>query len=79
VGLSPRLFKFARQWGDTRALWREAVQGYVSDVQSGAFPSAENAWAMPAEELSRWQGGSDDASYSKGEASVPPHLDEQPF
>lgn len=78
VGLSPRLFKFARQWGDTRGLWREAVQGYVAEVQSGTFPTAENSWAMTADELERWQSSQQDRA-AEVEGLVPPLLDEQPF
>lgn len=76
VGLSPKTFKLAKAWANTRELWLSAAQGYVSEAQSGSFPTAENSWNMPGDELERFVP-------SQQEESMPPldvePLNEQPF
>ena len=34
---------FARAWGDVRGEMRRAVEGFVADVESGAFPGEEHS------------------------------------
>jgi 3-methyl-2-oxobutanoate hydroxymethyltransferase len=38
--------KFVRKYADTRSLWLNALQRYVGDVQSGAFPSAAESYHL---------------------------------
>ena len=68
VGLTPRPLRLARSWADTAQLWREAVGGYVGEVQTRSFPAPENGWEMDETELRAWKESSREAP-----------LDEQPF
>ncbi|RYX82699.1 3-methyl-2-oxobutanoate hydroxymethyltransferase [bacterium] len=55
VGISAKSLKMARAYAQTRQLWTEALQEYKSDVESKAFPTADNGWVMDPEELKLWQ------------------------
>ena len=39
--------KFVRQYGDAAALFRSAIEGYVRDVDSHAFPSEAESYHLP--------------------------------
>ncbi|MGC2639544.1 MAG: 3-methyl-2-oxobutanoate hydroxymethyltransferase [Acidobacteriaceae bacterium] len=39
--------KFARQYGDAAALFREAIEGYRRDVEQRAFPSDDESYHLP--------------------------------
>lgn len=41
--------KFVRQYADIGAMAVDAVSRYAADVRSGAFPSAEESYALPGE------------------------------
>jgi 3-methyl-2-oxobutanoate hydroxymethyltransferase len=38
--------KFVRQYADTHALWLQALQNYIRDVQSGEFPNEEESYHL---------------------------------
>jgi 3-methyl-2-oxobutanoate hydroxymethyltransferase len=38
--------KFVRKYADTRALWLEALQRYIGDVQSGEFPNEQESYHL---------------------------------
>src|SRR5437588_2477697 len=46
LGLSPRVPKFVRRYGDLGPAIEAAVQGYASDVRSRAFPGPEHTYEM---------------------------------
>lgn len=76
VGLSPKTFKLAKAWANTRELWLGAAQGYIAETQNGAFPTAENSWNMSGEELEKY------VPAPQEEATLPldvEPLNEQPF
>jgi 3-methyl-2-oxobutanoate hydroxymethyltransferase len=51
VGLYDRLApKFAKRYADLATPLRAAVEAYRGEVESGAFPGREHAYAMPEEE-----------------------------
>ncbi len=68
VGLTPQMFRFAKNFADTAHLWHEAIGAYVSQVQTREFPTPQHAWEMSEEELKVWENIAD----------LEP-LDEQPF
>ncbi len=41
--------KFVRQYGDAAGIIRRALESYKVDVESGAFPSDEESYHLPAE------------------------------
>jgi 3-methyl-2-oxobutanoate hydroxymethyltransferase len=41
--------KFVRQYADASALFRSAIEGYVRDVQSHAFPNESESYHLPKE------------------------------
>jgi 3-methyl-2-oxobutanoate hydroxymethyltransferase len=47
-GTSPR---FAKRYADVAGEIRRALEAYVAEVQSGAFPEQQHTYAMPEEEL----------------------------
>lgn len=52
LGISPKTFKMAKAYAQTRQLWTEALQNYKREVEDKAFPTHENSWAMDARESS---------------------------
>jgi 3-methyl-2-oxobutanoate hydroxymethyltransferase len=48
LGLSPRVPKFVRRYGELGPSIEAAVSGYAADVRSRAFPGPENVYAMKA-------------------------------
>jgi len=44
IGLSGESFKLSKQYTDVDSEIRSAVESYVADVESGTFPTAENAF-----------------------------------
>ena len=46
LGLSQRVPKFVKQFGEIGAAIGDAIRLYAEDVRSGAFPGAEHAYAM---------------------------------
>jgi 3-methyl-2-oxobutanoate hydroxymethyltransferase len=51
-GRAPR---FVKQYADIAAAIRRALESYVADVRSGAFPEEQHTYAMPEEELRLFQ------------------------
>ncbi|HWW49757.1 MAG TPA: 3-methyl-2-oxobutanoate hydroxymethyltransferase [Xanthobacteraceae bacterium] len=46
LGLSERVPKFVRRYGNLAAGIEEAIKGYAGDVRSRAFPGPENVYAL---------------------------------
>ncbi len=46
LSFSPKA-KFVRQYGDAAALFREAIAGYVQDVEAGTFPNEAESYHLP--------------------------------
>lgn len=44
IGLDPAGFKLSKQYADVDSVIRDAVESYVQDVESGEFPTSENAY-----------------------------------
>jgi 3-methyl-2-oxobutanoate hydroxymethyltransferase len=44
IGLSPKLFKFAKAYANLRADALEAIERYAQDVRTGAFPDDEHSF-----------------------------------
>jgi 3-methyl-2-oxobutanoate hydroxymethyltransferase len=55
VGITQRDFKHSRRYGELGAALKSAVERYTSDVRSGAFPTAEQAFRMAPEELAAFE------------------------
>jgi 3-methyl-2-oxobutanoate hydroxymethyltransferase len=53
-GRAPRL---AKRYADIAAAIRVALEAYVADVRSGAFPEEQHTYAMPEEELTLFESG----------------------
>jgi 3-methyl-2-oxobutanoate hydroxymethyltransferase len=51
-GQAPR---FVKRYADVASEIRAALEAYVADVRSGAFPEERHTYAMPEEELSRFE------------------------
>lgn len=48
LGLSPRVPKFVRRYGDLGPGIEKAIAGYAADVRARAFPGPEHVYAMKA-------------------------------
>jgi 3-methyl-2-oxobutanoate hydroxymethyltransferase len=46
LGLSPRVPKFVRRYGELGPSIAAAVSGYAADVRARAFPGPENVYPM---------------------------------
>jgi 3-methyl-2-oxobutanoate hydroxymethyltransferase len=46
LGLSPRVPKFVKRYGDLGPAIEAAVAAYAADVRSRAFPAAEHVYPM---------------------------------
>ncbi len=51
-GPTPR---FVKQYADLKEEIRHALEAYAGEVRSGAFPAEQHTYAMPAEELPRFE------------------------
>ena len=51
VGITQRDYKHNRRYGAVGTAMRNAVAAYVKDVRAGAFPSSQQAFSLPPEEL----------------------------
>ncbi|MBA3412595.1 MAG: 3-methyl-2-oxobutanoate hydroxymethyltransferase [Actinobacteria bacterium] len=51
-GPTPR---FVKQYADLKEEIRQALEAYAGEVRSGAFPAEQHTYAMPAEELPRFE------------------------
>jgi 3-methyl-2-oxobutanoate hydroxymethyltransferase len=49
LGLSPRVPKFVKRYGDLAGGIRKAVEDYASDVRERKFPAAEHTYALKSE------------------------------
>jgi len=58
-GSGPR---FVKRYADLAGEIRRALEAYAADVRAGAFPEERHTYAMPAEELARFQEPSAPAS-----------------
>jgi 3-methyl-2-oxobutanoate hydroxymethyltransferase len=47
--------KFVKRYADVGAETRAALERFVADVRSGRYPTDEHAYAMPDEELARFE------------------------
>jgi 3-methyl-2-oxobutanoate hydroxymethyltransferase len=63
LGYGDRVPRFVERFGDLETASRTAIEAYVCDVRSGAFPRPEHTYAMPASELDALPGdaGASDA------------------
>ena len=48
LGLSPRVPKFVKRYGDLGPGIEKAIDAYAADVRSRAFPGAEHVYGMKA-------------------------------
>ena len=44
-----------KRYADLHGAALDGVRRYAADVRSGAFPALEHTYAMPAEELARFE------------------------
>ena len=51
-GRTPR---FVKQYADLRGEIARALEAYAADVRSGAFPEERHTYAMPEDELARFE------------------------
>lgn len=51
LGYGDRVPRFVERFGDIETASRTAIEAYVRDVRSGAFPQERHTYAMPASEL----------------------------
>jgi 3-methyl-2-oxobutanoate hydroxymethyltransferase len=51
-GRAPR---FAKRYAEVGTQIRAAIERYAADVRAGAFPAVEHTYAMPEDELARFQ------------------------
>ena len=51
LGYTERTARFVRRYAELAGPTRDALADYVRDVRSGAFPTVEHTYAMPADEL----------------------------
>jgi 3-methyl-2-oxobutanoate hydroxymethyltransferase len=68
-GTSPR---FAKRYADVAGEIRRALEAYVADVQSGAFPEQQHTYAMPEEELRAFEQGADSSAPTREGVAAPP-------
>ena len=54
LNLTPRPPRFAPKLGDLATPMIDAFQAYVREVTSGAYPTPEHGYPMPAEEKARF-------------------------
>lgn len=56
AGLLPgQPFRFVRQYAKGHQVLLEAARGYVNEVKSKEFPTAENGWKLNEDERKRWE------------------------
>ena len=53
LGLSPRVPKFVKRYGDLGPGIEKAVAGYAEDVRARAFPGPEHVYPMKEKALER--------------------------
>lgn len=53
LGISPFTRRLAKRYGRHREDMAAAIGSYVREVREGHFPTSENAWPTPAEDLAR--------------------------
>jgi 3-methyl-2-oxobutanoate hydroxymethyltransferase len=58
--------RFVKQYADLAGEIGRALEAYVTDVRTGAFPEERHTYAMPAEELELFGGGREDAVRARG-------------
>ncbi|HEV8269302.1 MAG TPA: 3-methyl-2-oxobutanoate hydroxymethyltransferase, partial [Thermoanaerobaculia bacterium] len=46
--------RFVKRYADLATTIQEALQRYAADVRAGAFPEEAHTYAMPADELARF-------------------------
>ena len=51
LGWSSRVFRHVHKYADFRSLARKAIKDYKNDIERGVFPSEQNLWHIPPEEL----------------------------
>jgi 3-methyl-2-oxobutanoate hydroxymethyltransferase len=56
LGLTPgHVPRFVKPYADLKATIAGAIEAYVADVRTGAFPAAEHTYGMPEAELARFE------------------------
>jgi 3-methyl-2-oxobutanoate hydroxymethyltransferase len=56
LGLTPgHVPRFVKPYADLKATVAGAIEAYVADVRTGAFPAAEHTYGMPEAELARFE------------------------
>ncbi|MEQ1576198.1 MAG: 3-methyl-2-oxobutanoate hydroxymethyltransferase [Hyphomicrobium sp.] len=66
LGLSRRVPKFVKQFGEIGAAIESAIRAYSEDVRSKAFPGAEHTYAMKADDS-----GAEQANIGRGQSTEP--------
>lgn len=51
LGFTERTARFVKRYGELAEPTRDALEAYVREVRSGAFPAAEHTYSMPAPEF----------------------------
>ncbi len=49
--------RFVKRYASLSLEIREALEAYVHEVRTGAFPAEEHTYAMPADELAEFEAG----------------------
>jgi 3-methyl-2-oxobutanoate hydroxymethyltransferase len=65
LGLSGKLPKFVKQYGDLGSEIVKALHAYIDDVRSGRFPDPTHTYAMSEEERTRFEKARQDLSATK--------------
>jgi 3-methyl-2-oxobutanoate hydroxymethyltransferase len=71
LGLTPgHVPRFVKPYADLKATIAGAIEAYVADVRTGAFPAAEHTYGMPEAELARFESQLKEARHT-GELTKP--------
>ena len=79
LGISPKTFKMAKAYAQTRQIWLDALSEYKREVEEKAFPTEQNSWQMAPEEIEKWRERGVVAHYRGEEYSDEPFITVEPF
>ena len=66
LGLNDRKpARFVKRYADVGTEIQGALEAYAEDVRSGAFPSAEHTYAIPAEELALFEAATEEREHAQ--------------
>ena len=66
LGLNDRKpARFVKRYADVGTEIQRALEAYAEDVRSGAFPSAEHTYAIPAEELALFEAATEEREHAQ--------------